>query len=388
VANTCLVARISGHLQLLILSSFLLISSASSSRPRTSCRPEHCILLFTSAPSLTVCETMGNVSGKLDDGPALFLRDQSRCMSLPRVLVLADLPPVSIAALVITNAQKRVLLRVAPNAFPSTKVVARKEPGDDSLVEFVQVLLCSVVLCSAVALLWLCYGSIMALLWLYYGSALPYSAMAMALLWLCYGSAMALLWLCSAMALLWLCPLFFLSNILSAQDPEPNAKNPILLKLTNEDELNFHFTFNIRRKEDLAETNINGLTFIIASNARDLENLVTREFHADPNLHKNPNVNLVGDFSTDGSSAVQFDWKWRWRPPQGAEERKNIGWRNTCNVRKWSCAWPRRPETDCCCSSLSSTINEPTNYPHWLSFPFGSRVWLSSAVIPCSLLIW
>lgn len=46
---------------------------------------------------------------------------------------------VSIAALEITNARGRILLRITPNAYPCSKVVAKKEPGDESLVEFVQV---------------------------------------------------------------------------------------------------------------------------------------------------------------------------------------------------------------------------------------------------------
>jgi Arf-GAP/SH3 domain/ANK repeat/PH domain-containing protein len=112
----------------------------------------------------------------------------------------------------------------------------------------------------------------------------------------------------------------------------------LLLKLSlGEDELDFLFSFTIRRREDVPGTasvdaNINGLTFIHASNSREIDNLVTREFHADPNLHKNPNVNLVGDYSTGGSNAVHFDYRWRWRPPQGADEKGGIGWRNTCTV--------------------------------------------------------
>ncbi len=50
-----------------------------------------------------------------------------------------------------------------------------------------------------------------------------------------------------------------------------------------------------------ANTHVNGLTYVYASTPREVENLVTREFHADPNLHKNSNVELVGDFSTGGS---------------------------------------------------------------------------------------
>ena len=57
---------------------------------------------------------------------------------------------------------------------------------------------------------------------------------------------------------------------------------------------------------------------------------MTREFHADPNLHKNANVELVGDYSTGGSPSVRFDWSWRWRPPKTTEDRGG-GWRNTCS---------------------------------------------------------
>jgi Arf-GAP/SH3 domain/ANK repeat/PH domain-containing protein len=78
-----------------------------------------------------------------------------------------------------------------------------------------------------------------------------------------------------------------------------------------------------------ADTSINGLTFAFASNAKDLDNLVTREFHADPNLHKNANVELVGDYSTGGNPSVRFDWSWKWRPPKAVEDRGG-GWRNTC----------------------------------------------------------
>jgi len=80
---------------------------------------------------------------------------------------------------------------------------------------------------------------------------------------------------------------------------------------------------------DGVDTFINGLTFAFASNAKDLDNLVTREFHADPNLHKNANVEWVGDYSTGGSASVRFDWSWKWRPPKPVEDRGG-GWRNTC----------------------------------------------------------
>ena len=57
---------------------------------------------------------------------------------------------------------------------------------------------------------------------------------------------------------------------------------------------------------------------------------MTREFHADPNLHKNANVELVGDYSTDGSPSIRFEWQWKWRPPKLTEDKVG-GWRNTCS---------------------------------------------------------
>jgi Arf-GAP/SH3 domain/ANK repeat/PH domain-containing protein len=59
---------------------------------------------------------------------------------------------------------------------------------------------------------------------------------------------------------------------------------------------------------------------------------VTREFQANPNLHKNPQVELVGDYTTEGSSSVQFQWSWKWTPPKATESRGG-GWRTSCSVR-------------------------------------------------------
>jgi len=88
----------------------------------------------------------------------------------------------------------------------------------------------------------------------------------------------------------------------------------------------------------MVDTVVNGLTYVSASTAKEVENLVTREFHADPNLHKNANVQLVGDYSTGGSQSVSFEWSWKWRPPKSTEDRGG-GWRNNCSVRlpsNWS----------------------------------------------------
>ncbi|KAI1429965.1 hypothetical protein F5Y12DRAFT_214298 [Xylaria sp. FL1777] len=120
------------------------------------------------------------------------------------------------------------------------------------------------------------------------------------------------------------------------QDPEPSSAPSFLLKLNNDDELIFNFTFIVRQEEGgtNTDTQINGLTYVYASTSRDLENLVTREFHADPNLHKNANVELVGDYTTGGSSSISFEWSWKWKPPRPVEDRGG-GWRNVCSFLEY-----------------------------------------------------
>lgn len=126
------------------------------------------------------------------------------------------------------------------------------------------------------------------------------------------------------------------------QDPEPSATGApnFIIKLNNDDELTFNFTFIIRQTtqdgaqeatSSLGDTNLTGLTFVTASTSKELETLVTREFRADPNLHKNPNVQLIGDYSTGGSQSVSFEWSWKWKPPKVTEDRGG-GWRNSCSV--------------------------------------------------------
>ena len=188
---------------------------------------------------------MGNVTSRPEDGGALVLRDQQR---------------LSIASLTITNSKGLTLLNFVPNHHPATRILARKDAGDESLVEFVQ-------------------------------------------------------------------------------DPESTPASPsppFLLRINYEDELNFDFSFIIRGPQHLAgtaalpgDTHVTGLTFAHASTLRDLDTLITREFHADPNLHKNPNVELLGDYTTTGVGSVRFDWSWKWKPPRTLED-KGAGWRNAC----------------------------------------------------------
>ncbi|KAI9724386.1 MAG: hypothetical protein M1812_000454 [Candelaria pacifica] len=189
---------------------------------------------------------MGAVSSKPDDGAALYIRDQAR---------------LNITSLTITNSKQRVLLQINPNDNAGTKLQAKRDPGDDGIIEFVQ-----------------------------------------------------------------------------DPEPPPFAASPaFILRLNNDNELNFHFTFVLRQAigtavttNSPADTTVNGLTFIQASNARDLDNLVTREFHADPNLHRNANVQLLGDASTRGSASIEFKWSWTWKPPKITEDRGG-GWRNSCS---------------------------------------------------------
>ncbi|KAJ5032482.1 uncharacterized protein L3040_009086 [Drepanopeziza brunnea f. sp. 'multigermtubi'] len=181
-------------------------------------------------------------------------------------LCLRDQTRLMISSLTVTNSQRRTVLHVVPNSFPATRVSASRDFGDKNIVEYVQ-------------------------------------------------------------------------DPETSSGPSPN----FLLKLNNDDELLFKFAFVIRQTQQSAaagngandtgspiDTVVNGLTFVSASTAKEVETLVTREFHADPNLHKNANVQLVGDYATGGNQSVSFEWSWKWRPPKVAEDRGG-GWRNDCS---------------------------------------------------------
>lgn len=190
----------------------------------------------------------------------------------PGALYLRDQTRFSVASLNVTNARNRTLLNITPNSFPATRYNPKRELGDDSVIEYIQ-------------------------------------------------------------------------------DPESSALSDgppaFLMRLPGDEELTFHFTFILRQHlavpsiynvnsnstitpSGLADTVINGLTFVFAGSSKELDNLVTREFHANPNLHKNPQVELVGDYSTGGSSSVQFHWSWKFTPPKNAESRCG-GWRTSCS---------------------------------------------------------
>ncbi|OQE34547.1 hypothetical protein PENCOP_c017G02078 [Penicillium coprophilum] len=184
-------------------------------------------------------------------------------------LFFKDQNRFSIASVTISNPRRR-LLTLSPNAFPATRFVAKRDAGDDTPIEYIQ-------------------------------------------------------------------------------DPDTPSVAPIptfMLRLSNDEELIFKFTFIIRQTQtgnapnsvngvsttmpEVADTSLTGLTFAHASNSKELDNLITREFHANPNLQNNSNVQLIGDYSTGGSPSVSFEWSWRWKPPKVTED-KGGGWRNSCS---------------------------------------------------------
>ncbi|KAH6606571.1 hypothetical protein Trco_005724 [Trichoderma cornu-damae] len=230
-------------------------------------------------------------------------------------LYLRDQNRLSIASIVVTNPRKRSSIHITPNAFPATRVSAARPPGDSSPIEFVQ-------------------------------------------------------------------------------DPESsNNTGPpnFLLKLSGDDELIFTFAFVIRQTKQPAltnppnpdgqpttsDTNISGLTFVYASTSKEVENLVTREFHANPNLHKNDNVALVGDYSTGGTAAVSFEWTWKWKAPRSQED-KGGGWRNSCNFVEYDSRAHRLHTLAAFSYWVSSSYTTPTQpsspAPFLLAAPPKTRI--------------
>ncbi|GKT97774.1 hypothetical protein FLAG1_00226 [Fusarium langsethiae] len=211
-------------------------------------------------------------------------------------LYLRDQNRLSISSLVVTNPRKRTSVNVVPNAFPATRVSVQKPLSDTSPIEFVQ-------------------------------------------------------------------------------DPDssnPTAAPNFLVKLSNDDELIFSFTFVMRQAQlaqptspsdpspTAVDTSISGLTYVYASNLKEVENLVTREFHADPNLHRNANVALVGDYSTGGSPSVSFEWTWKWKPPKPTED-KGGGWRNSCSFVEYD---PRAHRLHTLASFSYFVAGTPTSLSH------------------------
>ncbi|KAJ5306670.1 hypothetical protein PENANT_c003G08053 [Penicillium antarcticum] len=184
-------------------------------------------------------------------------------------LFFKDQNRFSIASVTISNSRRR-LLTLSPNAFPAARFAAKRDAGDDTPIEYIQ----------------------------------------------------------------------------DPDTPSSLSVPTFMLRLSNDEELIFNFTFIIRQTPtgnapnsvngvsttlpEVADTSLTGLTFAHASNSKELDNLITREFHANPNLQNNSNVQLIGDYSTGGTPSVSFDWCWRWKPPKVTED-KGGGWRNSCS---------------------------------------------------------
>ena len=52
--------------------------------------------------------------------------------------LLTSLSPVSVASITISNSRRR-LLTLSPNAFPAVRFVAKRDAGDDTPIEYIQV---------------------------------------------------------------------------------------------------------------------------------------------------------------------------------------------------------------------------------------------------------
>ena len=51
----------------------------------------------------------------------------------------ADEKAVSVANVTITNARRGTVLNISPNAFPAARYLAKRDMGDESPVEYIQV---------------------------------------------------------------------------------------------------------------------------------------------------------------------------------------------------------------------------------------------------------
>ncbi|CAK7268119.1 hypothetical protein SEPCBS57363_002934 [Sporothrix epigloea] len=241
---------------------------------------------------------MGIAASRPDEG-VVYFRDQNR---------------LSISSLVITSARRRTSINIAPNAFPATRVLATRSLGDSAPLEFVQDTVQSSAVSGPSFLLKLPNDEELTFTFTFVIRQTPATenppnslnasntAAAVAT-----GTAITTSNTPPTGAGLSAAP-----SAAGTSPPEPGAA-----------------AADAAASPDV-DTVINGLTFVQASNLREVDNLLTREFDADPNLHKNSNVELVGDFSTGGSSSVTFDWSWQWKPPRNSED-KGGGWRNSCS---------------------------------------------------------
>ena len=82
---------------------------------------------------------MGNISSRLDEGGLLYLKDQARCMCIQCYLQQELTGIVSVSSIVVSNGQRKVLLYVAPNTYPATRLVGKPDALDYRPVSYIQV---------------------------------------------------------------------------------------------------------------------------------------------------------------------------------------------------------------------------------------------------------
>jgi Arf-GAP/SH3 domain/ANK repeat/PH domain-containing protein len=93
---------------------------------------------------------MGNVTSKPAENAAgtLYLKDQTRCKPSAILTVRdSDLILVCISSATVTNGRNRTVLHISPNEYPATKYHPRKEPPDESLVDYIGVWLQYPIVC-------------------------------------------------------------------------------------------------------------------------------------------------------------------------------------------------------------------------------------------------
>ncbi|KAK9458797.1 uncharacterized protein V1516DRAFT_643472 [Lipomyces oligophaga] len=111
------------------------------------------------------------------------------------------------------------------------------------------------------------------------------------------------------------------------QDITTTSLSTVLLKLHATRGLMFTFSV-VLNKSELENFDIAGLTFMAASNGRQLDTMLTKELQFDPNIQNRSNVKFIGDYSSSKSSKV-LEWSWTWQPPHDFVDQFN-GWRNSC----------------------------------------------------------
>ncbi|CCG85184.1 putative ARF GTPase activator [Taphrina deformans PYCC 5710] len=113
------------------------------------------------------------------------------------------------------------------------------------------------------------------------------------------------------------------------QDPESQGLPIHLLKVENEPDLHFTFTFVLK------QSSLSGVTFVTGTNLSAIERLITSGYNADSNIQKNKNVKVLGDYRSDtGDLEIQYTWKWA---PSDSSIVPGMlgGWKSVCSFSEF-----------------------------------------------------